>query len=587
MTNKAGILSAGFLLENQYKITFFLGSSGGYEKYRAITPSGKACLLKIFDVNKLDPAKLHENLPLEIFLMRQINHPCIISYIADGELVFNSNKFLYLITEFPIGDTLHDQLANNPLSTYYDIKSISRDILQALEYLHALSHPIIYNNISDVTIVINQENGEFHAKLTDLSAARLFLQDSPSKVLSSDFRYIPTETLQACIISKHTDLFGAGVILYQMACGTLPWQMEKCAAHDLDGIIDARTKQLVFPDIKAILADYEDEKNTILRRALSHDPDNYFNSAKDLLEALENGKTTLVSSSDKQSLSKKDSPSKLASGKKGFDAIAGMAALKQLVQRDVLDILKNPDEYKRHHLGLPNGMILYGPPGCGKTFFAERFVEEAGYNFIKVVASDLASIYVHGTQQKIGQLFKEAREKAPAILFFDELDAMVPNRDNDFQQHQRGEVNEFLSQLDNIGDSGVFVIGSTNKPDLIDKAILRAGRLEKHIYVPPPDFEARKELFRLYLGNRPTDLGMDYNKLAKLTEHYVSADIKFLIDEASRTVIGKRLSRITMQILEEIISSSKPSITADMEHSYEEFAKTGTTPSKHIGFIND
>lgn len=163
---------------------------------------------------------------------------------------------------------------------------------------------------------------------------------------------------------------------------------------------------------------------------------------------------------------------------------------------------------------------------------------------LKVFSSDLARIYLHGTQQKIGALFKEAKEQAPAILFFDELDAMVPERGKDSQQNIRGEVNELLSQLDNIGNSGVFVIGSTNKPDLIDKAILRAGRLEKHIYVPPPDFEARKELFRLYLANRPLDFGIDYTKLAKLTEHYVSADIKFIIDEALRTVIAKKLNAL-------------------------------------------
>ena len=461
------------------------------------------------------------------------------------------------------------------------------DILRAFEYLHTLSQPIIYNNISADSIIINQKGGDFHAKLVDFSAARLFLQDSPAKILSLDYRYLPNETMQARIISKHTDLFGAGVLLYQMFEGLLPWGMNSCLQQDLDSILTHRKKnKLEIPNLKEKLADYEEGIDTLIKRALSTNPGQYFNSASEFLGDLEKGKT-IISQPPATQLPQKDiSPSKLASGKKGFEAIAGMKSLKQLVQRDVLDILKNPEEYKKHHLGLPNGMILYGPPGCGKTFFAERFAEEAGYKFIKVVASDLASIYVHGTQQKIGQLFKEAREQAPAILFFDELDAMVPDRGDDLQQSQRGEVNEFLSQLDNIGESGVFVIGSTNKPDLIDKAILRAGRLEKHVYIPPPDFEARKELFRLYLGNRPIDLGMNYEKLARLTEHYVSADIKFLIDEASRTVIAEKLKRITMELLEKVIKTTKPSITPDMEESYESF-KAGNTSSKHIGFLDN
>lgn len=585
--DKKGLLGTDFLLDNQYKVTFFIGADCGCEKYRVRRSDGKNCLLKIFDINKLDPERLYKNLPLEIYLMRILKHPSILSYIADDQFVFNGNKFLYLVTEFPVGNTVRNQLSESPLSTFYDIKSILRDVLLALKYLHTLERPVIFNNISDSSIIINQENNEFHAKLVDFSAARLFLQDSPSKILSSDFRYLPTETLQAHIVSKHTDLFGIGILLYQMTCGSLPWQMGNCLAQDLDSIFAHRKKsKFDFSDIGTQLVDYEKGIDSIIKKALTTDPNNYFNSAAEFLDTLEKGKA-VDDPTTTYAAQKSNSPSKLASGKKGFEAVAGMSSLKQLIKRDILDILKNPEEYKKHQLGLPNGMILYGPPGCGKTFFAERLAEEAGYNFIKVVASDLASIYVHGTQQKIGQLFEQAREKAPVILFFDELDAMVPDRENDCQQSQRGEVNEFLSQLDNVGDSGVFVIGSTNKPDLIDKAILRAGRLEKHIYVPPPDFEARQELFRLYLGNRPIDLGMDYNKLAQLTEHYVSADIKFLIDEASRTVIGKKLARITMQILEDIVASIKPSITADMEHSYAAFAKKGKVTSRHIGFLND
>jgi transitional endoplasmic reticulum ATPase len=218
-------------------------------------------------------------------------------------------------------------------------------------------------------------------------------------------------------------------------------------------------------------------------------------------------------------------------------------------------------------------MLLYGPPGCGKTFFAERFAEEAGYNFKKVISSDIASIYVHGSQEKIGNIFKDARENAPTILYFDELDAMVPNREKLNNQSQSGEVNEFLSQLDNIGDSGVFVIGSTNKPDSIDRAILRAGRLEKWFYISPPDFEARKSMFELYLKNRPLDFGINYSKLAELTENYVSSDIKLLIDEASRKTIREKTKRISMETLEFIIKNQKPTVPASELRKYEEIRR--------------
>ncbi len=145
---------------------------------------------------------------------------------------------------------------------------------------------------------------------------------------------------------------------------------------------------------------------------------------------------------------------------------------------------------------------------------------------------------------------------------------MTPDREN--AQHSYGsEVNEFLSQLDNSGDSGVFVIGSTNKPQLIDKAILRAGRLEKHFYIPPPDFEAQRAMFEIYLKNHPIDFGIDYEKLAILTENYVSGDIRLIVDEASRKTIREQTKRITMETLEFIIKNQRPTISFDILQKYE------------------
>ena len=129
-------------------------------------------------------------------------------------------------------------------------------------------------------------------------------------------------------------------------------------------------------------------------------------------------------------------------------------------------------------------------------------------------------------------------------------------------------VNEFLAQMNNCGDDGVFIIGATNRPNVIDPAVLRAGRLDKTIYLPPPDFEARELMFRLYLDKRPREIGLDYKELAKATENYVSSDIKFLSDEASRKAL-KMKSRITKEILLETINSNRPSISLIELKSYE------------------
>ena len=147
-------------------------------------------------------------------------------------------------------------------------------------------------------------------------------------------------------------------------------------------------------------------------------------------------------------------------------------------------------------------VLLYGPPGCGKTFFAKKFAEEVGFNFMVKTPADLKSRYVNATQENIKKMFDEAYENAPTIIFIDEINELVPDRNGNIHEMAESAVNEMLSQMDRTGEKGVFVIGATNLPQKIDTAILRAGRLEKHFYVGPPDFTARKLLFEKSLQNR-------------------------------------------------------------------------------------
>jgi transitional endoplasmic reticulum ATPase len=140
------------------------------------------------------------------------------------------------------------------------------------------------------------------------------------------------------------------------------------------------------------------------------------------------------------------------------------------------------------------------------------------------------------------------------------MNELVPNRDSDVHEMARSAVNEMLAQMDRTGERGIFIIGATNYPDMIDPAILRAGRLDKKYYIGVPDFTARKLMFELYLKDRPYDFGLDYDKLANLTENYVSSDIEMIVNDASRIAL-KQKCRITMAILENVISNTKPSIS--------------------------
>lgn len=338
----------------------------------------------------------------------------------------------------------------------------------------------------------------------------------------------------------------------------------------------------VFPDFKYDFTYYtENKRDKVLESIMSEleftEPDFPENkSSKETEEEninLELNYSSLVRSPKK--------------GAKGFKDIAGMEELKERMTKKVLYFLKNPDLAQEYKINYPNGMLLYGPPGCGKTFFAEKFAEESGYSFGLIKASDVGSTWIHGTQGKINQLFKEAKSKAPCVLCFDEFDAFAPDRANlSHSANLSGEVNEFLAQLNNIGNSRIFVIATTNNPESIDPAVLRSGRLEHKFYVPAPDFEARKAVLKLATLNRPCAEDIDFDRLAELTEGYVTSDLSLIVNDAAMNAAYAR-KFITQALIEEAISNYSPSVTKEVLNKHEEIRnriESKQTTRNRIGF---
>jgi transitional endoplasmic reticulum ATPase len=258
---------------------------------------------------------------------------------------------------------------------------------------------------------------------------------------------------------------------------------------------------------------------------------------------------------------------------KGLDCVAGMHALKAKLISDVINPLANPEKYKKFKVSIPNGILLFGPPGCGKTFIVRKLAEELGYNFIELKHSDVGSPYIHESANIISKTFNLAKSNAPSIIFIDELSGIVPDVKNlgMGSMYKEEEVDEFLMQFNNSADAGVLVVGATNYPDRIDSRILRSGRMDKLIFVPPPDFEARKELFKMSLTGRPYEENIDYEKLAKLTDYYVSSDIELICDEAARLAVEVDIP-INEDMIMKVLSRINPSITKDELVYFQQFS---------------
>ena len=259
----------------------------------------------------------------------------------------------------------------------------------------------------------------------------------------------------------------------------------------------------------------------------------------------------------------------------GFGDVAGMDELKQMVTEDFINVLNNQECAKAFGI-TPPSMLFYGPSGCGKTFFAEKIAEEVGISFMKIVPDDLASTLIHGTQEKIGEVFRKAERKAPVLVFFDEFDAMVPQRSNDDRNYQNGEINEFLCMLNNAAEKGIYVLAATNHPERIDKAVLRTGRIDEIIYVDMPDTKARESLFRLELSKLPAAHNIDYERLADLTKGYNCSDISYIVKVASRKMFNASIKEkdlpykvITQPLLEEAIAGKSPSVSSRDLREYE------------------
>jgi transitional endoplasmic reticulum ATPase len=247
--------------------------------------------------------------------------------------------------------------------------------------------------------------------------------------------------------------------------------------------------------------------------------------------------------------------------------IAGMRELKAVLERDLLMPFNDLEACKKYKLKIPRGFLFYGPPGCGKTEIVKQLAKLLKFNFIQVDPSTIASVFVHGTQEKIKELFTEAEINKPTLLFFDEFESFAHDRNNGgLSPHYQNEVNEFLVQLNTAFERKILVIAATNFINKLDPSVIRPGRIDKKIFVGPPDFEARIEAFKLYLIGVPQQT-IDWTYLGEETEFMTFAEIRYVVDEAKRKANEQYVS-INLNHIMKAVKENPPTLNEDELKKY-------------------
>ena len=445
--------------------------------------------------------------------------------------------------------TIKDRLRARKLFSEKETLLSTLAIISLLDELHKVNRKLGYINIVASNFVCTSKIESNNIVMIDNSIDENLSEHYPPQCTNENVCQAPEY-----FHGKFTELsevYAIGALMYEMLFGIEPWAIN---VDMLDTtmrtlvLLKMKRKPLLIPSLNGL--NPSNELMTIIGKATEYQPEKRYQSLEDL--------RTAISRQLSSSVKDKEQHRNIRRGN-GFADIAGMDDLKEKIRYDIIDVLNDAERAKELGITIPNGILLYGPPGCGKTFFAEKCAEEMQCHFMYVKCSDVASPYIHGGQEKIARLFEEAREKSPTLLFLDEVDALLRTRTKQQNASESGEINEFLCQINNCGESGVFVIAATNMPEEIDEAALRAGRLERKYYIGVPDVQTIEKLLEIQLRKRKTD-SINIKEVAKHLQGRVAADVKLLVDVAARLAFRNHCN-ISTQLLIEAVRTTPPSVS--------------------------
>jgi transitional endoplasmic reticulum ATPase len=261
-----------------------------------------------------------------------------------------------------------------------------------------------------------------------------------------------------------------------------------------------------------------------------------------------------------------------------WEDVGGLEQVKQELREAIEWPLKHQEAFKRLGIEPPHGVLLYGPPGTGKTLLARAVATESESNFISIKGPELLSKWVGESERGVREVFRKAKMAAPAVIFFDEIDSLVPRRGSGFGDSNVTErvISQLLTEMDGLEKlENIVVVGATNRPDLVDPALLRPGRFDRLILVPAPDENARLEILKIHTKGMPLAKDVNLKQLSKELEGYSGADIGALCREAAMLVLRKDIKGkdVRLSHFREAMESVKPSINAELARAYESFSE--------------
>lgn len=600
-----------------------LGKSTSYrEVYLAKNGYEQDVVLTVYDMNHL-PECFTDGKISEFEIIPQLSNEAFPTYIERGNYNCDDVSLQWMTTKYVGHTTLSEYILSDHVRNELEMLQQFYNLLVAVKELSWRMGGGCYNNISTDNIIVSTDaSGETKWHLVGLNCVSETCRGRATFDTDVPFRFFRAPETLVGHYNMKTDIFSLGVVLAIVLQGKHPWG--EFMSADLHMPTAAIIK--IMRDNAPMLSIPDALKN-IVAKAIATKPSERYKSIEDFGAAIAKylGNENLSSfecfapahskpvatpteskteEDESVDIMKQQAPPQPKSNVRiervkgnGFKDVAGMEQLKGKLTRNFVDIVQNRELAAQFQITPPNGILLWGPPGTGKTFISRKLAEESGMLFSLIKPSDLGNIYVHGSQSMIADLFTRSEELAAknncgVLLVFDEFDSLVPKRGVNDDNNQANEVAEFLTRLNDCAEKNVFVVATTNRIDAIDPAIIRKGRMDEVIYVGLPDEEARKELLEIELLKRPHE-EIDTDHIVELTKGYSSSDISFIVKECARcsfeeSIKAKQLVKINQALLEKTIAGTRPSVTADelrqFERTKESFSKGRKPERPRIGF---